>query len=264
MVTFIGAAILIYVAILGAMYMNQRNMVYVATTQKPQLEDSRISGVEEIAVTTSDGLSLLAWYKPPANAGRPTILRFHGNGSNVMWSMNSMQSYASQGYGVLAAEYRGYSDNPGRPSEDGFYRDARAYMEWLVRNGTPESKIILYGESLGSGPAVQMAIDYPAIHALVLQCAFSSLTEAAASHYPYFPVALLLKDRYDNLSKIGKLKSPLILVHGTNDNITPYRLAQKLFDAAPQPKTLITIEGGNHNDLASFAIDQKIMNSLSE
>lgn len=264
MVTYLGAAILIYFAILGAMYMNQHNMIYVATTQKPQLKDSRIEGVEEITITTADGLSLRAWYKAPKNDKHPTILRFHGNGSNVMWSMNSMQSYVSQGYGVLAVEYRGYSGNPGRASEQGFYNDARAYIEWLIKNGTPESSIILYGESLGSGPAVQMAVEYPAIDTLVLQCAFSSMTEAAAFHYPYFPVALLLKDRYNNLSKIGKIKSPLILVHGTKDSIIPYRLAQKLFDAAPQPKTMITIEGGNHNDLADFKIDQKIMSSLSE
>lgn len=263
-IRFLAPIAIVYLALMAGLYISQETLIYHAAKNPFPVSESLVPGTREIQVTTEDGLKLTGWYSPAKKPSNITIVRFHGNGSNVKWNMNALLPYAQQGYGVLSAEYRGFSGNPGKPSEEGLYKDAHAYISWLKENGIPESNIIVYGESIGSGPAVQMAVDYPKIHALILQCPLSSLVDAASTHYWYAPVNQLLRDRYDNLSKIGQIKAPLILAHGTKDSVIPYALGKKLFDAAPNPKTLITIEGGNHNDLADFGMDQKILNALSE
>ena len=194
----------------------------------------------------------------------PTIIRFHGNASNVLWNMEAMEPYIAQGYGALSAEYRGYSGNPGKPTENGLYKDAHAYMQFLQGKGILTNNIIVYGESVGTGPAVQTAVDYPGIHTLILQSPFTSLMDAAGKHYPFLPVKWLLLDRYDSLFKIKNIKAPLVIVHGTDDGVVPYKLGKKLFEAANEPKSLITIEGGRHNDLEDFKISEKILSALSE
>lgn len=247
----------------GFLYFNQRNMMYFPSAAKPDIKQTGIIGLEEITVKTDDGLSLYGWYLKPTMKGKPMLVWFHGNGSNVGWAAYSMAPFLKAGYGILLPEYRGYVGNPGSPSEDGLYKDGRAFLNWLKARGTDESSIILYGESIGGGPAVQMATEYN-IHALVLQSPFTSAVDAAKIHYPFLPVNLLLKDRYDNLSKISKIKCPLIVVHGTADNVIPYALGEALFKAAPEPKSMITIEDGGHNDLQKFNVTDKVASLLAE
>ncbi len=260
----LGSVIFIYALVLGLVYLNQRNMIYFRHADRPSLAELQIKDVQEISVKTEDGLTLNAWYKPAKTPMMPTIIRFHGNASNVQWNMEAMIPYIERGYGALSAEYRGYSGNPGAPTEEGLYKDAHAYMQWLQSQGILTNNIIVYGESVGTGPAVQMAVDYPGLNRLILQTPFTSLTDTAAAHYPFFPVRLLMKDRYDNLSKIKTIKTPLIIVHGTKDSIVPYAQGKALFDAAPEPKSLITIQGGDHNDLGSYNVSEKILSALSE
>jgi len=260
----IGWAIVLYFCILGGVYMNQRNMIYIRSGTPVPLTISQVAGMQEIKVKTEDGLMLVAWYKPAKSPMMATIIRFHGNASNVAWSMDAMAPYINSGYGVLSAEYRGYSGNPGTPTEQGLYMDARAYIGWLQSQGIAINNIILYGESLGTGPAVQMATEYPGLNRLILQSPYTSMVDAAGTHYPFFPVKLLLKDRYENIAKIKQIKTPLIIVHGSKDAIVPYRQGQALFDAATEPKTMITIEEGGHNDLMDYRMPEKILSALSE
>lgn len=263
--TLLGFAIVLYGAFLGSTFMNQRNMIYLPSLrEKPELKALNLPAVQEITVVTEDHLPLYGWYKPAASPRMPTIVRFHGNGGNIDWNLRALLPYASKGYGILSAEYRGYSGNPGRPTEEGLYHDGHAFMDWLKEQGVPENNIIVYGESLGCGVAVQMAGDYPKIHTLILQSPFTSMVDTARFHYPYLPVQWFLRDRYDNFEKIKFLRAPLVVVHGTKDDVVPYNLGKTLFDEAPQPKTLITIEGGNHNNLYKFNIDKKILSALSE
>lgn len=255
--------VVLYGCVLGGVYIDQRSMIYIRTKEQKDISAAPIDGIVEIKVQTEDGLTLTGWYKP-ARVNMPTMLRFHGNASNMLWSMQAMAPYIEQGYGALSAEYRGYSGNPGKPSEEGLYKDADAYFQWLRAQGILTNNIIVYGESIGTGPAVELAVRYPKLHMLVLQSPFTSLSDAAAMHYPYFPVQWLLKDRYDSLAKIEKIASPLLIVHGTNDRVIPYRLGKALFNAAPEPKSLITVDGADHNDLENFHIDEKILSALSE
>jgi uncharacterized protein len=260
----VGFIVLLYVALAAGMYTAQRNMIYITKNVKPSLSEFPVEDVVEIPVPTKDGLTLHGWYKPPKTRYQSTIVRIHGNASNVLWNMEALAPYIEQGYGALSVEYRGYAQNPGKPDEEGLYNDVRAYMDWLVANGTNLENIIVYGESLGTGPAVQAALDYPKIQALILQTPYTSLPKAAATFYPFLPTDLLIKDRYDNLSKIKLVKAPIIIVHGTDDGVVSYKLGKELFDAANEPKSLITIEGGRHNDLEDFKISEKILSALSE
>ncbi len=242
------------------LYLIQRSAMYFPSPDRP---DAKAANMEEIHVTTSDGLDLYGWYRLPQAPQTATIVYFHGNASNVKVTTARAQPYIAQGYGLFAVEYRGYGGNPGAPTENGLYEDARAVMEWLKLVGTDPGTIILYGESIGSGPAVQMAIEYK-VKALVLDSAFTSAVDAASFHYPYFPVKWLLKDRYENIKKIEKIRTPLILVHGDADSIIPYKLGEGLFEQALPPKTLIRVEGGNHNNLDQFKAYEKVLDALPE
>lgn len=253
----------VYFAFLGILYFEQRKMMYVTSAAKPSVQEAGVAGLEEISVKTEDGLELFGWYKAPSPPSRPTIVWFHGNASNVGITLWRAAPYLKKGYGLLAVEYRGYAGNPGKPTEQGLYKDGRAFLEWLKAKGIAENNIILYGESIGSGTAVQMATEY-GIHTLVLESPFTSTIDAAAFHYPYVPVKWLLKDRYENIAKIKNIKSPLILVYGDRDRVIPHRLGAALFEAAAEPKSLIVIEGGDHNNLDDFHLGDKIIGLLSE
>lgn len=256
--------LLAYAALVALTYIMQRSLIYITSPLKPSLSQSAIAGVQEVSIQTEDGLTLTAWYKPPKSKNHPVVLRFHGNASNMWWSMDSMTAFVDRGYGVLAAEYRGYSGNPGRPDEEGFYKDARASFAWLKSQGFDDPDIIVLGESIGSSPAVQMAVDHPDVRSLILLSPFTSLTDAASVHYPFLPVSWLLKDRHDNLARIGQISTHLIVVHGTADHIVPYEQGQTLFEAAPDPKDFVMLVGAGHNDLWQHGGEEKILALISE
>ncbi len=261
--TILSYVAFMFLGLIVLAYVGQRSMMYFPTKVKPSITDTGIIGLEEIQVKTEDGLALYGWYLKPITKQKPTVVWFHGNASNVGMSALEMVLYLKAGYGILLPEFRGYAGNPGSPSEQGFYKDGRAFLDWLKESGTDENAIIVIGESIGSGTAVQLATEY-SLHTLVLKSPFTSMTDVGVIHYPYLPVSLLLKDRYDNLSKIKKIKSPLIVVHGTADNIVPYRLGETLFNAAPEPKSMITIEGAGHNNMHEFNASDKIVGVLAE
>jgi uncharacterized protein len=261
--SFLGVLLLVYVSMLGGLYLAQRKMLYYPNVSKPDIKEVPFSNAQEITVKTKDNLQLTAWYLPSANPGLPIIVFFHGNASNMLWSMYKMPKYIEAGYGILSAEYRGYSGNPGSPSEQGFYNDGRAYINWLKTQNIHEDQIILYAESIGTGVAIQMATEYEPFQAIVLESPFTSMVDLVRRHY-WFAPTILLKDRYESMEKIGKIKSPLIVLHGTNDSIVPQSMGQMLFEAAPQPKTFISIEGADHNNLMNFDAAPKILSALSE
>lgn len=263
--TIFGYGLLIYAVLVAGLFFVQRDLMYVHNYTKPDLKSSGIIGIKEINVQTADGLKLFGWYVPPSSPQRPVILWFHGNAGNVGITATRAIPYIKEGYGVLMAEYRGYASNAGKPSEEGIYADVRAFMSWLVKEQKiPLSSVILYGESIGSGPALQVAMENPGLHTLILQSPMTSAEDIATLRYPFMPVKLLLKDKYDNISKIAETKNSLILVHGDADDIIPYAYGKKLFAAAPEPKTMITIKDGGHNNLDEFDVSGKILSSLAE
>lgn len=211
-----------------------------------------VAEMREITVRTQDGLLLFGWYAPPKK-GKPVVVLFHGNAGHIGGRAFKARAFMDAGYGVLLAEYRGYGGNPGNPDEKGFYNDARAFIDWLGKaERIPEKGIVLYGESIGSGVAVQMAVEHGGVAGLVLEAPFSSALDVAKGVYWWLPVGYLMIDKFMSIEKIGFIHAPLLIMHGDNDKTVPFSLGQKLFDAANNPKTFVAIKGGGHSDLYDF------------
>lgn len=240
-----------------SLYLCQRRLLYRPNDSRPRLEDLALLGVREVVLRTPDGLSLFSWYLPP-NSGRPVIAYFHGNGGHIGYRAERLRRFARDGYGVLLAEYRGYAGNPGIPCEAGLYADAEASLDFLGREAIAPSRIVLWGESLGSGLAIYLAARHT-IAGLILEAPFTSVAAAAQHRYPFVPAARLVRDRFDSLSRIGQVTAPLLVLHGERDMIVPVRHGRTLLDAASAPKEGWFAPGGGHQNLAQFgALDAAI------
>ena len=239
-----------------SLYVGQRYMLYENAIYGDIANPRRIGmvGVRPVKVATVDGLTLNMWYKK-AFPGCPTILYFHGNDGDVKARAFKMEPLLHAGWGALFAEYRGYAGNPGNPSEDGLYEDARAAVHHLATEGVPAEKLVLMGESLGSGVAVKMAEEYdPA--GLVLVAPYTSISDVAQVMYWFVPAGLLIRDRFPSIARIGNLHSPVLIIHGEDDKTIPVSFARKLLAAAAEPKQGVFIPGGGHTDLfAKGAVD---------
>jgi hypothetical protein len=189
---------------------------------------------------------LHAWFIPAENA-RATVLFCHGNAGNISHRLDSIRLLHSLGLQVLIFDYRGYGRSDGRPSEKGSYRDVDAAWQYLLEvRGLPQTQIIIFGRSLGAAVAADLASrTRPA--AVILESAFTSVPDMAAGIYPWLPVRLLSRYRYDNLDKVARLSAPLLLVHSRQDEIIPFVHGERLFERAHVPKQFLEIHGG-HND----------------
>ena len=172
----------------------------------------------------------------------------HGNAGNVSHRLDRALLMQSRlGADVLLFDYRGYGASEGSPDEEGTYRDARAAWCWLVARGAAPERVVLFGESLGSAVALQLALEVDA-RALVLESPFASVPAMARAVYPFLPVWPFVRTRYDNAAKIGRLRMPLLVLHGERDEVVPFAQGRRVFDAAPEPKRFFTIPGAGHND----------------
>ncbi len=240
------AAATAYLAVLAILFTFQSTFIYPA----PQEAIDPLPGFEAVTLRTADDLALTAHWRP-AVEGEATLVWFHGNGGSLAGSAYETRVLAGKGYGLLLAPYRGYSGNPGDPSEEGFYQDGRAAMEFLKAQGVPIDQAIVAGNSIGSGTAVQMASEYdPA--ALVLVAPFASLADAASDALPIFPVDFLLRDRFDNAAKLPSLTTPILILHGTADTVVPFEQGQRLASRNERTR-FIAFEGANHD--LSFSRD---------
>lgn len=204
---------------------------------------------EEVRFAAADGTALHGWYLSGA-AGRPLVVFCHGNAGNISHRLESLELLHGLGLSVFIFDYRGYGQSAGTPSEEGTYADARGALAWLRQRGWPPSRLLYFGESLGAAVAVQLALEHPPA-GLVLEAPFTSITAMGRHHYLLLHLLLgwLLDARYDNLAKIGRLRSPLLIIQGEADTIVPPAMARRLYAAASEPKTLRLIPGAGHNDL---------------
>jgi len=236
----LGLFAIAFLGVVAALYFFQRSLIYPV----PEPDSSVPAGFEAVSYTTSDGLELEAGYRAPRE-GMPTLLFFHGNGVDWQTTSFTTELAVAEGYGVLAAEYRGYGVNPGEPSEQGLYKDGRAALDWLLARKVQPSDIVLVGNSLGSGVATELATQIDP-RALVLVAPFKSMAATAANTYPWAPVDWLLHDRFDNIAKIGKVAAPVLVVHGEMDELIPLPHASELARAAASTE-LVTLPGLAHN-----------------
>jgi len=224
----------LYLALAAFLYSYQRDFLYFPDVRKPDASSIGLAGLKEVRLDTSDGLHLLAWYLPPPE-GKPVVLYFHGNGGNLIYRGDRMLRLANAGFGVLMPEYRGYGGNDGTPTETGLYADADAAMAFLREQGIGEDRVALYGESLGTGVVTRLASEH-AVAALILEAPYTSMTAMAATQFYFMPVSLMLKDRFDSLSRISRVHAPILVLQGDSDEMIPPRMGQQLFAAAPEPK----------------------------
>ncbi len=202
---------------------------------------------EDLRFPASDGMSLHGWFVP--GAGDVTWLWFHGNGGNVSHRLEDLTLLSSRlGVNIFLFDYRGYGLSDGRPSERGTYRDAVGALDYLVsRQDVDPGKIVYFGRSLGAAVAVWLACR-STLYGLILESPFASVREMAKVAYPRLPVHLLIPNKYDSLSRIGQVSSPLLILHGDLDEVVPMAQGRKLYEAAREPKRFYVIEGAAHND----------------
>lgn len=247
-----SAALLIPVAVivvlLLAFWAGQRRLMYFPLGDVPPIASLGLNGLEEVAFDTADGLRLSGWLFTVDADRAMTVIVFHGNAGNRAHRIPLAIALRRIGLQVLLFDYRGYGGNPGSPTEQGLELDARAAREFLInRRGVEPGRLIYFGESLGTGVAVKLATEQPPA-ALILRSPYTSMTDIGQHHYPWLPVRRLLRDRYDSLTLIPNVKTPLLIIVGERDSIVPAKFSRRLYDAAPQPKTFASIPGADHND----------------
>ena len=247
MMTIVLVVVGVYAAIVAAAYFRQRDMMYFPDRERVAPATVGLAKVEELTFPSGDGVDLIAWFKAPAE-GRATILFFTGNAGSAAWRSERIGHYASRGYGFLILNYRGYGGSGGSPSEGGLIADGLAAVDQLVQRGIAPGAIVLYGESLGAGVAVQVATRH-VFKAVVLEAPFTSAVDVAAKAYPFLPARWLMHDRFVSVEHIGGVTSPVLIVHGEQDNLIPVSFGRRLFEAANEPKSLMVVPGTGHNDL---------------
>jgi fermentation-respiration switch protein FrsA (DUF1100 family) len=211
---------------------------------------------DDAEFSAEDGTSLHGWYVEHPEP-RAVVLFLHGNAGNIAGRAEFLRRVHALRVSVLALDYRGYGRSEGSPTEAGVIADARAARTWLAKKaGLREADIVLWGESLGCGVAIELATD--GAQALILESAFTSLPDVAAHHYAWMPVRLLMRNRLPAVDKIEQFRGPLLQAHGDADSVIPYKLGRRLFESANDPKEFITIQGGDHNDPRSSQFWQAV------
>ena len=243
-----------YLICLAILTLFQRKFIYFPYKLDKEFEFPRYaSQLEEVFITCENGNIINGLYAPGKDTF-PTVLIFHGNAGNITHRDIILQGFNRLGYAVLLIDYQGYGKSEGTPSEKNLYLDGKASLKWLSKEKkvNPE-EIVLFGKSLGSGVAVELATQN-SFKALILESPFTSIASVARSHFPYkfFPVSLVLIDKFDNAAKIHRVDSPLLITHGTEDTIVDKKEGEKLFKQANMPKELYLIEGGDHNNIQYY------------
>lgn len=236
----------IYLLLVLAGWLVQRRLMYFPSLERVSPASVGLPEASERVLETPDGARVLMWYAP-AKSGAPTILYFHGNGGSLKERSERFARYTEGGLGMLMMTYRGYGGSTGTPSEAANVADAKLAYAWLIENGVAARDIILYGESLGSGIATQIAAANP-VRGLVLDAPYTSIVDVAARQYPFLPVRALLLDRYETLRYIGRVKAPLLIIQGERDQVIPVGMGRAVYAAAPEPKRMITFPDAGHSN----------------
>jgi fermentation-respiration switch protein FrsA (DUF1100 family) len=224
----------------------QQQLMYYPTVERVPPSAENLDAVEERVLSTPDGERVLVWYGR-AKPGLPTLLYFHGNGGSLADRAERIRKYMAKGYGMFMMTYRGFGGSTGRPSERANVADANLAYDALVASGIGPEDIIIYGESLGSNVAVQVAAKRKAA-GLILDAPYTSMVDLAKLHYPQIPLRWLMTDRYETLPYIGDVTIPLLIIQGGKDDIVPPAMGKAVFAAAHEPKQLAVFPEADHTE----------------
>ncbi len=253
------AAGAVYGGAVVILYGLQRRLMYPGSEASEAPEAAGLRGIEPVRLEMADGVRLLAWWMPPA-VGKPVVLYWHGNAGPLHCRAHKFAAFGARGYGMLMPAYRGYSGNPGKSSQPVMLADAQAAVDWLARRDAAAQ--IYYGESLGSGIALQMASrNQP--QTVVLEGAFDSAASLAQRRYPIFPASRLIRDRWDNLAVAGACPAPVLMLHGRQDRVVTIDHAERLFNALPEPKHFARFDRAGHVDVFEYGGEEVVFDWLT-
>jgi len=230
----ISLVFLVYLLVSLGLYVLQRNLLY-HPTENNYSGDTLTVNIEKVKIITEDNIDLLAWYHKKNNNKFKTILYLHGNAGSLENRIHKINHFNDMNINFLLLSWRGFNGNPGKPTESGLYLDARSAVKWLINQGVEVEDIIIYGESLGTGVAIEIAQNQN-FAGIILESPFTSMIAAGKSKYPIFPIKLLLKDKYESDKKIKNIVSPILVMHGEADKIVPFWMGEKIFQLANEPK----------------------------
>lgn len=256
---FIGVVVLVIIILLVFLRLFEKKLIFFPY-KKIELTPQYIGlNYEDIYFKTNDNVKLNGWFVPIKDKTKqkivPTILFCHGNAGNISHRIEILKIFNEFNYNIFIFDYRGYGRSDGSPSEEGTYLDAVASYNYLIsRDDIDKSKIVLYGKSLGGAIAIDLATRVK-IFALITEASFTSTVEVGRQVYPIFPVKLLVTQKFDALSKIGKITVPKLIIHSTEDEIIPFNIGKKLFEKAVEPKEFMVTKGGHNDSFLIYTID---------
>ena len=251
------AIAIIYVLICLALWSNQRKMMFFPNAilrNTPADFGLAYEDVWLMPESESQNGQVHGWWIPnqfTGNRANPVILFLHGNASNIGDMVSRAQTFHQWGVSTLLIDYRGYGRSSGPfPGEQQVYEDAEAAWQYLVERGVSADRIVIYGQSIGGAIAINLAANHPEAAGLVVESSFTSMREMVRVQktLPLIPVNWLLTQRFESLEKVRSLQMPLLFIHGTADRVVPVGMSEQLYDAAPNEKTRVLIEGAGHND----------------
>tara|TARA_B100001057_G_scaffold141998_1_gene141707 strand:+ start:659 stop:1378 length:720 start_codon:yes stop_codon:yes gene_type:complete len=213
--------------------------------------------IKKVKILTSDKIELIGWYHEKNIKNLKTLLFFHGNAGSLENRIHKLNHFKEMDINFLIIAWRGFSGNKGKPSEKGLYDDGQSAINWLKNNGLDEKNLILYGESLGTGVATHLAQNKN-FAGIILETPFTSMIDAAKTFYPYIPVKLLLKDKFENQKKIKNINLPILIMHGEVDQIVPFSMGKKIYEIANEPKYSHFTKYDNH----MMEYDEKLILAL--
>lgn len=245
---YIGRLVVMFVVLITAACMYFENDIIFLPTRDGHYDVQFGHAVNYVDFIASDGTKLHGAFCPIPNA-RGTVLWFHGNGGNITYCVNEVRKFHAIGVSVFLFDYRGYGKSEGSPNGKGVLLDSEAAYEYVTRDlKVPPSKLILLGESLGGGPAIQLASKLPCA-GLICQSNFTSVPDMALQRFPFLPwLYFCARTNFPNLDTIPSVKVPKLMIHSKNDEVIPYHMGEELFQAAAEPKEFWSIDGALHND----------------
>ena len=259
--TIILVLVSFYVLLLTFVFFFQGNLLYHPSVDN-YIKDQTVNEpteIEKVKIITVDNIDLTAWFYNKNIKKFKTILFFHGNAGlleNRTYKLNHLKNL---NVNFLIIAWRGFSGNKGKPNELGLYRDAESAIKWLKLKGIIEENIILYGESLGTAVAVEVAQN-KSYGGIILESPFTSMVNIGKKYYPFFPVRFLIKDKFESYKKISNISAPVLIIHGKVDQIVPFDMGKKMFELSNEPKFFYSQEYGDH----MVDYDEKLLLALKK
>jgi uncharacterized protein len=239
-----------YFGFVTLLYFAQRSMLYpIPEKTRTSPAAAGFPEAEEHILSTNDGEKIVAWHVP-ARAGKPVIIFFHGNGDILAWRVPWFREMIPGGAGLIAVSFRGYAGSSGSPTESGLLKDTEAAYAFAIQRYSPE-RIVVWGFSLGTGPAVALAANQR-IGKLILEAPYTSIADVAAAAVPFVPARWFIRDQFHSDRWIVNVTAPVLIMHGELDRTIPIRFGERLYELARQPKQMVRFPEGGHDDLDKF------------